>query len=257
VAVWIDSHAHLDDAQFDADREATLARARAAGVGPIVTVGTDEAGSRAAVALAAGHDDLWAAVGCHPHEADRVDPDAAGGWLAALGADPKVVAVGETGLDFYKKFASVENQRRLFETHLSAARALAKPVVIHCRDAHAEVRAILARAAPPRRGVIHCFSGSADDARAYLELGFVLSIAGPVTYPSAGALREAIRGLPPGRLLVETDCPYLAPQERRGRRNEPANAALTGAFVAGLLGLAPEAFAETSSAAAREVFGIR
>lgn len=254
--LWTDSHAHLDDAQFDADRAAAVERARAAGVTRIVTVGTDRASSEAALALADAHEGMAAAVGCHPHEADRVDAAETLAWLTELGRRPRCVALGETGLDYYKNRSSPENQRRLFAAHLSAARAVDKPVVIHCRDAHADVRAVLRADAPPRRGVIHCFSGSADDARDYLEMGFVLSIAGPVTYPSSAAFREVVRALPPDRLLVETDCPYLAPQERRGRRNEPANVALTGAFVAGLLGLTPADFAERSTRAAREVFGL-
>lgn len=252
--MWTDSHAHLDDPKFAADLDAVIARAREAGVGRIVTVGTAESSSRAALAIAGGHDGIFSTVGCHPHEADGVDAGEVLRWLTELGADPKVVAVGETGLDAFKKFASMENQRRLFRAHLAAARALSKPVVIHCRDAHDECIDILAADPPARPGVIHCFSGDAGHARRYLDLGFVLSIAGPVTYPTAKAFREVVRGLPPDRLLVETDCPYLTPQAHRGGRNEPSYVRLTGEFVADLLGR-PD-FDALSSRAAAEVFGL-
>lgn len=252
--MWTDSHAHLDDPKFADDLEATIAHARDAGVERIVTVGTSEQSSRAALSISTDHSGIFSTVGCHPHEADDVDAGEVLRWLTDLGADPKVVAVGETGLDAFKKFSSPENQRRLFLAHLAAARALSKPVVIHCRDAHDACIELLAADPPPKAGVIHCFSGDAGHARRYLDLGFVLSIAGPVTYPNAKAFRDVVRGLPADRLLVETDCPYLTPQAHRGKRNEPAYVRLTGECVADLLGRAD--FEEISSRTAAELFGL-
>ena len=252
--MWIDSHAHLDDPKFAGDLESVIARAREAGVERIVTVGTGHESSRAALAIASDHSGIFSTVGCHPHEADAVDAGEVLCWLTELGADPKVVGVGETGLDAFKKFSTPENQRRLFLAHLAAARALSKPVVIHCRDAHDECIRVLEADPPSKGGVIHCFSGDAGHARRYLDLGFVLSIAGPVTYPNAGGFREVVRALPPDRLMVETDCPCLTPQAPRGRRNEPAYVRLTGEFVADLLGRRD--FEAVSSRTASDVFGL-
>ena len=163
----------------------------------------------------------------------------------------------DLGLDYAKKFASIENQKKLFRAHLKLAAETKLAIVIHCRDAHDDVRAILREeVAPPVRGVIHCFSGNARDAAAYLEMGFVLSIAGPVTFANANGLRDAVRGVPMDRLLVETDCPYLTPVPHRGKRNEPAFVRHTAEAVAGLFNVPLETFAERSSQTAREVFGL-
>lgn len=250
-----DSHAHLDDPAFDADRDQLVPRARAAGVTQIVTVGTDVAGSRRACDLAAANEGVWAAIGIHPHDADKADLSLAG--LRELATRPKVVAIGETGLDYAKKLSSIENQKKLFRAHLALAAETKRAIVIHCRDAHDDVRAILRdETDPPVRGVIHCFSGNARDAAAYLEMGFVLSIAGPVTFANATGLRDAVRGVPMDRLLVETDCPYLTPVPHRGKRNEPAFVRHTAEAVAGLFNVPLETFAARSSQTAREVFGL-
>ena len=247
-----DSHAHLDDPAFDSDRDQLVPRARAAGVTQIITVGTDVEGSKRACELAAAHDGVWASIGCHPHEADKYGDNLSG--LRDLAKRPKVVAIGETGLDYAKKFSSIDNQKKLFRAHLKLAGEAGLPVVIHCRDAHDDVRAILRE--QPARGVIHCFSGNARDAAAYLELGFVLSIAGPVTFSNANGLRAAVKDVPKERLLVETDCPYLTPVPHRGKRNEPAYVRHTAEAVAALLGVSLEAFAETTSTTARELFRL-
>ena len=250
-----DSHAHLDDPAFAADRDQLVPRARAAGVTRIVTVGTDVEGSRRACDLAAANDGVWAAIGCHPHEADKYGDDLSG--LRELATRPKVVAIGETGLDYAKKFSSIENQKKLFRAHLRLAAETRLAVVIHCRDAHDDVRAILREEVkPPVRGVIHCFSGNPRDAAAYLELGFVLSIAGPVTFANANGLRDAVRAVPMDRLLVETDCPYLTPVPHRGKRNEPAYLALVRDQVAGSLGIAPDALEKATDASARALFRL-
>ncbi|MBI2933388.1 MAG: TatD family hydrolase [Planctomycetes bacterium] len=250
----IDSHAHLDDAAFDADRDAVLERARRNDVRRIVTVGTDPTSCEKALAIAEAEDGVVAALGLHPHESDRCAGDDLA-RLRRLAASPKVVAIGETGLDYAKKFAAVENQQALFRRHLALARELGKPVVIHCRDAHADTRAIL-REEGIRRGVIHCFSGHADDARDYLALGFHLSIAGPVTFANAHKLRETVRVIPLERLLIETDCPLLAPVPHRGRRNEPSYVLYVAAAVAREHDTTPERVAEITSRNACSLFSI-
>lgn len=249
--VWVDSHAHLDDPAFAPDLEAVLARAREAGVARLVTIGTSLESSRRALAIAEGHAEVWFAPGIHPHEADNPGPVEE---LRALAAHPRAVAVGETGLDTVKNYASIPNQRRLFLRHLEIARETDRPVSIHCREAHPDAIAIL-RAHAPLRGVIHCFSGTHEDAEMYIALGFYLSIAGPVTYPKADGFREVVRQLPLDRLLLETDCPLLAPQARRGKRNEPAYVRYTAEEVARLAGIPLDELGEATSENARRLFG--
>ena len=262
AAGLIDSHAHLHDRAFDGDRAAVLARARAAGLTAIVTVGTDLAESEAAAALARAESGVFAAVGFHPHDAKDWDA-AARSRIAALAAEESVVAIGEIGLDFYRDLSPRADQERAFRDQLALADELGLPVVIHSRDAHEETVAILSEwaAARPRTpgaplGVMHCFSGDSVLARRYAALGFAISFAGPVTYPKNDILRTAAAAVPPGRIIVETDCPYLSPQSRRGRRNEPAQVAETAACIASLRGQTPSAFAEETSEAARRVFGL-
>jgi TatD DNase family protein len=248
----IDSHAHLDDPAFGADLAGVLDRAREAGVERIVTIGTDLESSRRAQALAEAHPQVWFSPGIHPHEADAPgDVDA----LRPLARHPRAVAVGETGLDYFKNRASVAGQKTLFLKHLEIAKEAGKPVSIHCRDAHADTIAILKDHAP-QRGVIHCFTGTAADAAAYIALGFFISIAGPVTFPSAQALRDVVRRLPLDRLMVETDCPLLAPQKFRGKRNEPSYVRYTAAEIANAHGVGLDAVGDATSRNARSLFGL-
>jgi TatD DNase family protein len=253
-----DSHAHLYWRSFDADRAEVLARARAAGVARMVVVGTDLASSRAAFELAAGELDLFPTAGVHPHDAR----DAEDGVLAeieALCRRPECVGVGETGLDFFKEYSPRAAQIDRYQWHLSLARELDKPVVIHCRDAHDENARILrefAGATPGIRGVMHCYSFGAAELDVYLELGLHVSFSGIVTYPKNEANRAAAARVPDDRLLVETDCPYLAPQGMRGRRNEPAFCALTLAFLAELRGVDAQALADRTTANACALFGL-
>jgi TatD DNase family protein len=231
-----DTHAHLHFPEFAADLDAVLARARVAGVRRMLTIGTDVATSRAAVALAAREPDVWAAVGIHPHEAAALD-DAAFVEIERLASADRVVAIGETGLDFFRNLSPREAQERAFRAQLALARRVDKPVLVHCRDAHAETLALVAAdGAPARGGIMHCFSGDLALARRCVELGLLISLAGPVTYPRPGALPEVATMLPSDRLVVETDCPYLPPQPYRGKRNEPAYIAITAARVAELRG---------------------
>jgi len=231
-----DTHAHLHFPEFAGDLDAVLARARAAGVRGMVTIGTDVATSRAAVALAAREPDVWAAVGIHPHEASSAD-DTALVEIERLASDARVVAIGETGLDFFRNLSPREAQARAFRAQLALARRTGKPVLVHCRDAHEETLSLLAAEGTRERGgIMHCFSGDLAIARRCLDLGLLISLAGPVTYPKPGALHEVARMIPSDRLVVETDCPYLPPQPYRGKRNEPAYVAITAARVAELRG---------------------
>lgn len=247
-----DSHAHLDDPAFAADLPDVLRRAREAGVARIVTIGTSLASSRRALEIAEREPDVWFAPGIHPHEADAPgDVDA----LRGLAAHPRAVAVGETGLDYFKTYGSVPNQKALFVRQLEIAAEAGKPVSIHCRDAHDDCLSIL-RAHAPLRGVIHCFTGDAAAVEGYLSLNFFLSVAGPVTYPKADALREALRAIPLENLLVETDCPLLAPQARRGTRNEPAYVAYTAEKVAEVLERPLDEVTAATTANAARLFGL-
>jgi TatD DNase family protein len=235
-AVLVDTHAHLHDDAFAADRDAVLARARAAGVGRLVTIGTDAESSRAAAALAERHADVYAAVGIHPHDASRAD-EIALAEVTALAGHPRVVAVGEIGLDYFRNLSPRRAQLDALRAQLALAREVRKPVLLHCRDAHAELLEVLAvEGLPERGGIMHCFSGDVAVARRCLDLGLVLSIAGPVTYPNARRLPDVVRLAPADRLVVETDCPYLPPQPWRGQRNEPSYLATTAARVAELRG---------------------
>jgi TatD DNase family protein len=248
----VDSHAHLDDKAFASDLPAVLDRARDAGVGSIVTIGTDLESSRRARAIAEAHPQIWFSPGIHPHEADHPgDVDA----LRELAAHPRAVAVGETGLDYVKNYASVPNQKALFAKHLEIALEADKPVSIHCREAHPDAYSIL-RGHAPLRGVIHCFSGSWADAERYLSLNFYLSIAGPVTYPSARALRDVVQQIPLDRMLIETDCPLLPPQKFRGQRNEPSYVRYAAAEIANAHRVPLEAVNEATSRNARALFGL-
>lgn len=251
-----DTHAHLHGDEFAADREAVLARARAAGVARILTVGTDPASSRAAVALAAAHADVYAAVGIHPHDAAGAD-DPALGEIAGLLAAPKVVALGEVGLDYYRNLSPRDAQRAALRAQLALARAAGKPVLLHCREAHADLLTVLeGEGVAAVGGILHCFSGDLDAARRGLRLGLLISIAGPATYPNARRLAEVVRALGPGPLVLETDCPYLPPQPWRGQRNEPAYLAATAARVAELCGVPVEAVAARTTRNACACLGV-
>lgn len=235
-----DAHAHLDEPQLRNQKEAVLARARAAGVGLIVNVGIGQENSRQVVDTAARFSEVFATVGVHPHGAASVKQEDLEA-LARLAAHPKVVAVGEIGLDFYRRRSPEKIQEHWFREQLALAHELGKPVVIHTREATAATLKILQEG---RRhllgGVMHCFEGNLAQAQAFLDLGFYLSFSGVLTFPKAEPLRQVARLLPLSRILVETDCPYLAPQPWRGKVNEPAYVAATAATLAQLHGLSLE-----------------
>ena len=251
-----DTHAHLHFPEYAADLPDVLARARAAGVRRMLTIGTDVETSRAAVALAGREPDVWAAVGIHPHDAASAD-DTALAELERLAGVARVVAIGETGLDFFRDLSPRAAQARAFRAQLALARRLGKPVVVHCRDAHAETLAILAEArVGDTGGIMHCFSGDLDVARRCLDLGLLISLAGPVTYPKARALPDVARAVPADRLVIETDCPFLPPQPHRGKRNEPAYLTITAARVAELRGEPLEDLAARTTANARALLRV-
>jgi TatD DNase family protein len=250
-----DSHAHLDDKRFNDDRDEVVARAAAGGLVGILNAGADMFSSARAVELAAKHDIVWAAVGIHPHDAKEAREEDYG-KLAAWCALPKVVAVGEIGLDYHYDFSPREVQRAVFIRQLDLARQVNKPVIIHDREAHADVLAIAKREGKGLTGVFHCFSGSVEMAREVLKMGFYVSVAGPVTFTNAHKLHEVVKAVPLDRLLVETDCPYLTPEPFRGRRNEPAHVRYVAEKVAGLLGMEPEALAAAATENTKRLFGI-
>jgi TatD DNase family protein len=255
-AELFDTHAHLHFPDFVDDFDAMMTRARDAGVRRIVTIGTDAETSRAAVAVAERDADVWASVGLHPHDAEQGD-DAFFAELETLARAPRVVALGEMGLDFFRNLAPRPAQEAAFRRQIALARALGKPVVVHCRDAHAETLAILAdERVGDVGGIMHCFSGDVEIARRCLDLGLLISLAGPVTYPNARALPDVARFVPGDRLVVETDCPFLPPQPHRGKRNEPSYLVITAARVADLRKEPLDALGARMADNARRLFGI-
>jgi TatD DNase family protein len=251
-----DTHAHLHFPDFAGDLGTVIARARAAGVRRMVTIGTDPATSRAAIEVAEREPDVWATVGIHPHDAEEAD-DAALAEIERLATAARVVAVGEIGLDFFRDLSPRPTQERALRAQLELARRVGKPVVLHCRDAHDAMLPILAEHhVDELGGVMHCFSGDVTIARRCLDLGLAVSLAGPVTYPKARALPDVARFVPIDRLVVETDCPYLPPQPFRGQRNEPAHIAITAARVAELRGETLERLAAALTATACALFRL-
>ena len=251
----IDTHAHLEMEAFDDDREAVLDRAAAAGLTAIITVGTTLPDCEKAVTLAGRYAPVYAAVGVHPHEVKGIDASTYDA-LRRLAREPKVVAIGEIGLDFFYDLSPREVQLRRFAEQLDLAEELDLPVIIHDRDAHAETLGLLRQRKGRLRGTLHCFSGDAAMARECIDLGFHLSVAGPVTYRKADQLREVAREIPPERLLIETDAPYLAPQPHRGKRNEPAYVLDTARRLAEIRGITAGELEHLTAANARRLFGI-
>lgn len=258
MALLIDTHAHLDDDRFRDDLPAVLARAAAAGVVHVVAIATTAPSSHACVALAGRHAPLRASVGIQPNHVAEAAP-AAWDEVVGLVTRPGVVAVGETGLDRHWDNTPFPQQEDYFARHLDLARRHGLAVVIHCREAEADVVRMLREDHDrhgPVRGVMHSFTCDAATAEACLAMGLYVSFAGMVTYKNAADLREVARRVPLDRLLVETDSPYLAPVPVRGRRNEPAFVAHTAACLAGVLGVEPDAVAAATTRNARALFGL-
>ena len=245
----VDSHCHLDDEKFAADLDAVMERARAAGVERMMTIGTGNGPPdlEAAVRLANAHPFLYATVGVHPHDAAKATP-ATYEHLLALLAHPKVLALGEIGLDYHYDFSPREVQREVFSGQLHLAVKTGKPVVIHTREAWPDTLRLIDETPPPRGGIMHCFTGGPDEARQALDRGFYLSFGGVITFPKADEVRVAARLTPDDRLLVETDAPYLAPVPHRGKRNEPAFIVETVRRLAEIRGAQPEFIAGLTEA---------
>jgi TatD DNase family protein len=258
---FIDTHAHLDQPEFDADRADVLQRARRAGVEAIVCVGTTAASSRAVVELAGQYPDLYPAVGIQPNECAAAD---AGDWqqIVALAADPRVIALGETGLDRYWDHTPFDVQQDYFDRHLRLAQLRNLPVIIHCREADADLLPMLREAAArgPISGVLHAFGGAAETARECLELGLFVSFAGNASYANKKfePLRAVAAAIPAERILLETDSPYLTPHPLRGKqqRNEPACIVHTATSLAALRGVPLETLAAQTAANARRLFRL-
>jgi len=240
-----DTHTHLDDAKYDGDREAMMARARKAGVETFVTIGCDLATSQAAVSLAEQYPSVYASIGVHPHEVKHI----LDGWydeFRRLAQNKKVVAYGEIGLDYHYNHSSPEEQRARFREQIQLAHELKLPVIIHTREAQEDTIAILKEErASEIGGVFHCFSGDAWLATNALDLGFYLSFSGILTFQSATMLRDIAKTVPSDRLLIETDCPYLTPIPHRGTRNEPAYVSFVAHKLAELHADAPDMSVET------------
>ena len=250
----IDSHAHLDMKDFEKDLDQVLDRALNAGIEQIVTVGIDPESSKAALELARRYDYISASVGIHPHSADDWDEGDLS-RLRALASAPQVVAWGEIGLDFFRRYSSTEAQLRMFRLQLQMARDLDLPVIVHDREAHEEVYSIL-KGMGKGKGVIHCFSGDRDLAEAFMDLGYLISIPGTVTYKKASRVKEVAASIPLNRMLVETDSPYLAPVPKRGKRNEPFNVTFTAGEIARLRNTTLEEVALQTTANTKTLFGL-
>jgi TatD DNase family protein len=268
--VLVDTHAHLSDAKFDADRDEALARAAAAGVAGVVEIADNEGEWPKARALAERHPGVFWTAGLHPHYADKMDKDLP--WrLRDAVKHPRCVAVGEIGLDYYRNPVPPYDQQRVFFDLLQAAADADKPVVIHCREADASSRkaqedmlSLLKSfftnapgAGVPDRGVLHCFQGHADVALAAVGLGFFIGVDGPLGYPNAGSLRDLAKAVPLDRLVLETDSPYLPPQAQRGKRNEPSYITAVAEELARVKGVTAQEVARQTTLNAEKLYRVR
>jgi TatD DNase family protein len=253
--VFVDTHAHLQWKSFDGDREYVLVRAREKGVVRIVNIGFDVAGSVKGVELAEKHEGLFATVGIHPHNASTLNEETVD-TLRELSTNPQVVGIGEIGLDYYRNLAPKNVQRKAFEVQLALAEELKLPVIIHDREAHDDVLQTLLGFKGKVKGVMHCFSGSKELAQRCIDLGFFISFAGNVTYPKACGLQEIAEWIDLKKMLLETDCPFLAPQEMRGKRNEPSFLPLLAEKVANLKRMSLDDLAEITTRNAEEILKL-
>jgi len=253
----IDSHAHLDDPRFDYDRETVLQRAWDAGVRAILTIGNGSGPDHmnCGIPLAENHDWVYTSVGIHPHDASKVE-ERHYTAMEGYAKHPKVVAIGETGLDYYYDNSPRDVQQEVFRRQLVLAKQLDLPVIIHTRDADGDTEQVLKEVAPTK-GVIHCFTSGEKLADFAIDLGFHISFSGIVTFPNAKGLADIAKRIPADRILVETDCPYLAPVPHRGKRNEPSFVADTARFLSTLRGVEPEELGAQTSANFQRVFALK
>lgn len=253
---WFDSHCHVDEVQFDGDREEVLARMAEQGITRYAVIGSDMPTSRRAAAFAQAHGGAVAAGGIHPHEANGFREEDLT-ELAEMFRSGTIRAIGEIGLDFYYDHSPRDVQREVCIRQMELAWELKATVAFHIRDAHGEMLEIMKHMKSRLTGgIIHCFSGSAEQAREYLKLGYYISFAGPLTFKKAPRLQEAARQIPTERLLIETDSPYMAPEPVRGRRNEPANVRYVGMKLAEIRGESPEEVAAYTMENACRVYGV-
>jgi TatD DNase family protein len=258
LSMFIDTHAHVSDKRFDADRADSIGRARENNVSHIIEIGCEPGIWNKTLKLAEDYPGVSCAVGIHPQEA-KLCTDEILRELAKMSAHPNVCAIGETGFDYHYENSPRDKQKEIFIKHIALSREVRKPLVIHCRDAYPDLLAILNAESDngeKLRGVIHCFSGSLDEARQLIALGFLLGIDGPVTYPKATALKEVVKELPLDRFLLETDSPYLPPQTYRGERNEPSYLPLIAQEIALLKQVSLETVAAGTTENAKNLFGI-
>ncbi len=265
--IFVDSHCHIDGEQFDADRDDVVGRARKAGVRAMLNIGTGDPGGndfRKAVAVAEKYEDVYAAVGVHPHDA-KLYNDAAENHLIELAkSSKKVIAWGEIGLDFYYDHSPRDVQVEVFRRQIRTARDLGLPIIIHSRDANDLTLEILVDEFGPAKadggvrvpGIMHCFGGTPEMAKALMEIGFLISFAGNVTFKKADNLRDSARVVPLEKLLIETDCPFLTPEPFRGKRNEPAFVAHTAKYLAEFYGVTVERLGEQTTANFLEFFDL-
>jgi TatD DNase family protein len=259
---FIDSHCHIDGPEYDPDRESVITRAHDAGVTVMLNVGTGDPHSgtfERAVALAEQHEQIYAAIGVHPHDAKLFDEPAEQRLMNLARQSRKVIAWGEIGLDYHYDHSPRAVQRSVFQRQLRIARELKLPVVIHSREAHEDTISIMRDELPgyDRAGVLHCFGGDLQMAQAAIKLGFYISFAGNLTFKKGEDLREIARQLPLDRLLIETDCPYLTPVPYRGKRNEPARVVETGKCLAGLHAIEADELGRITSENFAQLFGVR
>jgi TatD DNase family protein len=254
----VDTHAHLDFGDFDADLDAVLARALDAGVIATITIGIEPGDWPKTQAIASHHDEVYAAYGIHPNSADQTNTHTLGELHAFCRGDGKqgAVAIGETGLDFYRRYVPHDVQRESFRAHLDLARHLDLPMIVHNRDAHAEVLEVLRRDGSGTRGVMHSFSGDLEFSMECVRLGYLISLAGPVTFRKAADKHLIAKTLPLEFLLLETDCPFLTPEPFRGRRNEPSYVRYTAQAIATIRGISFEEVAKATTANAASLFDL-
>jgi len=250
--MFIDTHAHLNDEQFVNDLEEVLIRAKEANVGKIITVGYDLPSSEKAVDLAARYENIYAVVGIHPDEAKTIDNNTYQ-ILEVLTQKEKVVGIGETGLDYYWDSSPRSVQQEAFRQHIRLANKLNLPVVVHDREAHGDVLRIL-QEEKPKKGILHCFSGSKEMAEECVKLGLYISFAGPVTFKNAKKTVEVASAVPLERILIETDCPYLAPHPLRGKRNQPAHVILIAEKLAEIRSKSLQEIEEITKKNAKDIF---
>jgi len=253
----IDSHAHIDDQKFDEDRDAVIKNARENGIELIINPGADEASSLRAIAMSEKYPMVYATVGVHPHDAKDYDTERTGNQLRTWAKKDKVVAIGEIGLDYHYDLSPRDVQQAVFIEQLAIAKEVKLPIVIHNRESMADMVHILEQHfSPEYGGIMHSYSGSAEMAKVFLEMGFYLSISGSLTFKNARKLPEVVAMMPLDRLLVETDSPYLTPTPYRGKRNEPAYVRLVAEEIARLRGISFEEVSAITSENTKKVFGI-